>query len=101
MTFSTDSLAGWPLPPAGANQYIWAMSNTDAYVSYHGSDSRGIISVDWANGTVTGYEAGTPCDASAANDMCASPLTCGCDAAPARSRALLFGSLPTLTCICR
>jgi hypothetical protein len=104
MTFSSDALAGWPLPAHGNSTYIWGMSNSDAYVSYHGSSNRGKEVIDWSVGAVAGLEPGAPCDAAAHaddNGGCAPPLTCGCEAAATRSRALLFGSLPALECTCR
>ena len=135
MAFSTDALAGWPLVSddddgggtgtgtaggASAGAYLWAFESSNSYVQYHGSESRGHLSVDWSAGAVDGLGLGaacggvTPPTAGVAAPSCAPPLACGCTthpshddddaaaaaAAAARGRALLFGSMPHGEVVC-
>ena len=53
MTFSTDTIAGWHLNTSGTDEFLWAANGADTWVGYHSRTSRGLLTVDWAAGTVS------------------------------------------------
>ena len=50
MAFSTSAISGWSLNVTGSDELIWGMNDADAFVGYHGSDHRGILTANWADG---------------------------------------------------
>ena len=49
MAFSTPPSAP-SLNVTGSDELIWGMNDADAFVGYHGSDHRGILTANWADG---------------------------------------------------
>jgi hypothetical protein len=50
LSFSTSAIAGEDLNHAGANTLIWGANADDTFVGYHGRESRGHLSIAWADG---------------------------------------------------
>jgi len=47
MSFTTHAISGWSLNLTGTDTLIWGVNTEDAFVGYHGRDSRGKLAIDW------------------------------------------------------